>query len=74
MVRSWVRGNIRNYALIKVMKYSYYHFMRNRIAGILHSKYQGEERVYKLNSVLKLSLDSVFYSLTTVFAYFLFKD
>jgi len=48
--------------------------MRNKIAGILHPKYQGKERVYKLNSVLKLSLDSVFYSLTTVFAYFLFKD
>jgi len=48
--------------------------MISKIEAILHSKYEGEERIYKLNSVTKLSLDSVFYSFTSILAYYLFKD
>jgi ceramide synthetase len=62
------------FAGIFVVKYSYYHFMKGVVERVLHSKYEGEERIYKVNSVLKLSLDSVFYSFTTVLAYILFRD
>jgi ceramide synthetase len=48
--------------------------MKQYLESILHSKYEGEERIYKLNSIIKLSLDSVFYASTTVFAYYLFRD
>lgn len=48
--------------------------MKNTIESILHEKYQGEERVHKLSLVLKFSLDSVFYMLTTIFAYILFRN
>jgi ceramide synthetase len=48
--------------------------MRSRIETILHAKYEGEERIYKLNSVTKLSLDSIFYSFTTILAYALFRN
>jgi hypothetical protein len=74
MVRSGLRGHLRNYPLIQVVKYSYYAVMKNKIEAILHSKYEGEERIYRLNSVLKLSLDSIFYASTSVFAFVLFKD
>jgi hypothetical protein len=48
--------------------------MKNKIEAILHPKYEGEERIYKVNSVLKLTLDSIFYSFTSIFAYFLFRN
>lgn len=62
------------FAGIFVVKYSYYALMKNKIEAILHPKYEGEERIYKVNSVLKLSLDSIFYTFTTIFAYFLFRN
>lgn len=62
------------FASIFVVKYSYYHFMKGWVESIVSSKYEGEERIYKVNSVLKLSLDSVFYSFTTILAYFLFRE
>lgn len=61
------------FGAIFVVKYSYYHFMKGWVESILHSKYEGSERVYKTHSVLKLSLDSVFYSFTTILAYILFR-
>lgn len=48
--------------------------MKSKIEAILHSKYEGEERIYKVNSVLKLSLDTIFYSSATILAFVLFKD
>ena len=48
--------------------------MKQYLESILHPKYEGEERIYKLNSIVKLSLDSVFYASTTVFAYYLFRE
>jgi hypothetical protein len=47
--------------------------MSSKIESILHNKYEGEERIYKLKSVTKLSLDSVFYSFTSLLAYYLFR-
>jgi hypothetical protein len=48
--------------------------MKPTVNSLLHSKYEGEERVYKLNSVLKLSLDTAFYSFTSIMAYVFFRD
>lgn len=48
--------------------------MKNTINSILHSKYEEEERVYKLNSILKLSLDTIFYSFTSIMAYVFFRN
>lgn len=48
--------------------------MRNKMDSILNAKYIGEERVYKLNSVMKLSLDSVFYTFTSLLAFVLFRE
>lgn len=62
------------FAGIFVVKYSYYALMKNKIEAILHSKYEGEERIYKLNSVLKLSLDTIFYSSASILAFILFKN
>lgn len=42
--------------------------------SIVHSKYVGEERIYKTMVVKKLSFDSVFYSATTILAYVLFRE
>ena len=41
---------------------------------MVHEKYVGEERVRKLRSMLKLSNDSIFYTIITVFAYVLFRN
>jgi hypothetical protein len=48
--------------------------MRNTIDGILHVKYSGPEREYKLKALLKFSIDTVFYSCMTFMAYYLFRD
>ena len=48
--------------------------MGNSMERIVHSRYIGEERVRKLRSMLKLSNDSIFYSIITILAYFLFRE
>ena len=48
--------------------------MKGRMEKIVHPKYEGEERVRKLNSMLKLSNDAIFYTFVTILAYFLFRN
>ena len=39
--------------------------MKNKMDSILKERYIGEERIYKLKSLLKLSFDSIFYGGTS---------
>ena len=48
--------------------------MDRYIANILHPKFSGSQRQYKLYSVKKLSLDGIFYSSCTILAYSLFRQ
>jgi len=59
---------------IFIIKYTYYTTMRKPIEKIIHSRYIGEERIKKREMVLKLSYDTVFYSLTTITAFILFRN
>ena len=48
--------------------------MKGRMEKIVHPKYEGEERVRKLNSMLKLSGDTIFYLMATFSSYLLFRN
>jgi hypothetical protein len=48
--------------------------MRKHIEVLVHPRYIGEERIQKREMVLKLSYDSVFYSLSTITAFVLFRS
>lgn len=69
-----LRGHLRTIHLNQCVKYSWFYFLEAYIESIVHSKYEGEERVHKTRSLLKLSFDSLFYTFVTVFAYVLFRD
>ena len=60
--------------LFQVTKYSYYHFMRNKIYEIVDRKYEGEEKDRKTTYLLKFSYDSCFYLFTTIVAYVFFRE
>lgn len=66
--------HLRSYRLSKIAKYSWYYLMRNKIESIVHSKYEGEERIHKHRSMMKLSFDSIFYTFVTILAYVLFRN
>lgn len=57
-----------------MLKYSFYHFMDRPIEYMIHPRFMGSERQYKLYSLKKLSLDCFFYLGCTIFAYYLFRQ
>jgi hypothetical protein len=59
---------------IFIVKYSWFYLMSSRIEAMVHSKYEGEERAHKHRSILKLSFDTIFYSLVTIMAYTMFRN
>ena len=44
------------------------------MAKMINPRYEGEERVRKLKSMLKLSHDSIFYAFVTFVAYVMFRS
>ena len=48
--------------------------MRNMIQKILNPKYEGEERLRKIEMLLKLSYDTIFYTTSTVICYSIFSS
>lgn len=62
------------FLLIFIVKYSYFNFMKTPILKILNPSYEGEEKERKLQFMLKLSYDTVFYSLATICSYISFGN
>lgn len=64
---------VRTLNLMKAAKKSYFKLMNKPIANLLNPSYEGEVKRAKLQFMLKLTYDTIFYSLATVISYLTFR-
>lgn len=62
-----------NYYLTQAAKYSYFNLMAKPIERILNPNYDGETRDKKTQYMLKLSYDTIFYTIATAASYLTFR-
>ena len=60
--------------LTQFIKYTYFYFIDRTIEALIHPKFTGYERDYKLYSLKKLTFDTVFYSTCTIYSYWTFRN
>lgn len=74
MVHDRLLHHLRNNNLTKAAKSSYFSFMSKPLSSILNPSYSGELRNSKLQFMLKLSYDTIFYSIATLASYLTFRN
>lgn len=63
----------RTYFFTQVAKYSYFNLMAKPIERILNPNYDSETRDKKTQYMLKLSYDTIFYTIATLASYLTFR-
>jgi hypothetical protein len=62
----------RTVSYTQIIKYVYFAAVKNFALSIVNDSYQGEERVYRMKMIRKLTFDFFFYLSTSVSAYYFF--
>jgi hypothetical protein len=64
---------VRNDVFIQAGKYSYFNFMAKYIERLINPNYDWETKSKKTQFMLKLSYDTIFYTIATLAAFLTFR-